>query len=115
MSQQLRLLPTGFEDLESFVATWALPTFNERMQHRAAQSMSEIRRFYDAMQPRADAAMVYLEQFPLNAIPADALNLFHLSLALAQAAMAVEIHGRPHVANARLPIMVNVKQEPLPA
>lgn len=115
MSQDQRLLPPGFDDLEPFVASWALPTFNERMQYRAALPMAEIRRFYDVMQPRAEAAMSCLEQFPLNAMPPEAQNLFHLSLALAQAAMAVEIHGQPHVANARLPILVNVKQEPTPA
>ena len=36
MTQSPRLLPPGFEDLEPFVAQWALPTFNERMQYRAS-------------------------------------------------------------------------------
>ena len=115
MTHDDRLLPSEFSDLEPFAAGWALPSFDARMQHRAASSMSEIRRFYDAAQPRADAALAYLEQFPLNQIPEDAARLLRLMFALAQAAMAVEVHGQPHVLHATLPILVSVKCEPAPA
>lgn len=110
-----RLLPPEFSDLEPFAANWALSSFDARMQHRAASSMNEIRRFYDAAQPRADAAMIYLEQFPLHQMPQDATCLLRLMYGLAQAAMAVEVHGQPHLLHATLPILVSVKREPSPA
>lgn len=109
-----QLLPAEFADLEAHAAEWALPSFDARMQHRAASSMDDIRRFYDAMQPRAEAALAYLENFPLDAMPEAEQRLMHLLYALAQAAMAVEIHGQPKVGHARLPIAVRVLREPLP-
>jgi hypothetical protein len=115
MSNTNRLLPPGFEDLEGYVEQWALPSFDERMQHRAASRMSEIRHFYDAMQPRAEAMLAYLAQFPLDDMPEDALRLLRLTFMLAQTAMAVEIHGRPHVPHASLPILVRVRREQTPA
>lgn len=108
------LLPAEFADLEVHVAEWALPSFDARMQHRASSSMDRIRCFYDAMQPRAEAALAHLEGFPLDAMPEAEQRLMHLLYALAQAAMAVEIHGQPKVGHARLPIAVRVLREPLP-
>lgn len=108
------LLPSAFADLEPFAATWALPTFDARMQLRAASSMADIRAFYEAMQPRADAALAYLEAFPLNEMPMAEQNLARLLYALAQAAMAVEMHGQPKVAHAPLPIPVRVLRESAP-
>lgn len=108
------LLPSMFADLEPYAATWALPSFDARMQLRAALPMADIQAFYEAMQPRADAALAYLEGFPLNQMPAPEQNLMRLLFALAQAAMAVEMHGKPKVAHASLPIPVRVLRESLP-
>ena len=107
-------LPPEFSDLEAFAAVWALPSFDARMQLRAASGMADIQAFYDAMQPRAEAALSYLEQFPLHEMPAPAHRLMLLLFALAQAAMAVEMHGRPKVAQAPLPVPVRVLRESAP-
>jgi hypothetical protein len=48
-------------------------------------------------------------------MPEDALRLLRLTFMLAQTAMAVEIHGRPHVPHASLPILVRVRREQTPA
>ncbi|MGQ0699644.1 MAG: hypothetical protein ACT4PZ_15550 [Panacagrimonas sp.] len=114
MSPSESLLPPEFADLEAHACVWALPSFDARMQLRAAASMADIQAFYDAMQPRADAALVYLEQFPLNDMPPPAHRLMHLLFALTQAAMAVEMHGKPKVAHAPLPIPVRVLRESAP-
>ena len=53
------LLPAEFADLEPFAATWCLPTERERFAQRMASSMDEMQAFYDAIFPRAEAAIAY--------------------------------------------------------
>lgn len=99
----MRLLPVGFEDLEEFVAFWAVPTAHERWMQRSSASFEDIQRFYDAVLARAEAAKAYLDQYPLDAMPEDAGRLLLLLLALTQAAMAVELHRAPRVPHSTFP------------
>lgn len=110
----MSFLPAGFADLEALAREWALPSFNERLQKRAAGSMDELQAFYSAVQPRADEALAHLEKFPLDALPAAETNLLRLLYALTQVAMAVEVHGTPKVPHASLPIQVRVLRESAP-
>ena len=114
MTTNIVSLPQAFADLEPMAQRWALPSFDARMQRRAAAPMDEIRALYDALQPRADAALTHLEQFPLHALPPAETRLMHLLFALAQAAMAVEMHGVPKVPHAPLPIPLRVLRESAP-
>jgi hypothetical protein len=59
--------------------------------------MAEIQTLYDALLPRMDEIIGYLNQQPLNDMPADAKRLFHLSLSLAEIAPAVEFYKQPEV------------------
>jgi hypothetical protein len=61
--------------------------------------MAEIQAFYDTILPRMDAIINYLGQFPLNALPADAQRLLHLTFSLAEIAPAVELFKQPNVAD----------------
>ena len=96
MNQQA--LPQEFAELERFIA-WALPTEQQRNAKRWECAMPEIREFYDAMLQRIDAILVYLNQYALNDMPDNAQRLFHLALALAEVANAVEIYRQPEVIN----------------
>eukprot|EP01136_Pigoraptor_vietnamica_P037662 Opistho-1_new@105939 len=109
-----RLLPTGFEDLEAFVGYWVRDTNDERWQQRSRAAMDDIRRFYDQMLARAEDAIEYLDPFPLDRMPAEAERLFKLLLALAQAAMAVEMHGQPRARHAQIRSDLHVTQGPWP-
>ena len=91
-------LPEPFADLESYIA-WSLATESERQRKRRASTMAEIQTFYDAILPRMDAVISYLDQFPLNAMPADAQRLLHLTFSLAEVAAAVELFKQPSVAD----------------
>ncbi len=106
-----RPLPAGFEDLEPFVAWWAVAGQNERRHQRCESTFEEIQRFYDAMLPRAEAAMQYLEAFPLRDMPGPEARLMRLVLALAQASVAVEIHERARVPGAPWPDAVRILTE----
>jgi hypothetical protein len=90
-------LPAGFEDLERFAGAWAVPTERERNRQRLSSSMAEIQELYDALLPRMEAIIGHLNQYPLTNMPEDATRLFHLSLALAEIAPAVEFYKQPEV------------------
>lgn len=90
-------LPAGFEDLEPFVGAWSLSSERERNHKRLSSSMSEIQALYDALLPRMDEIIGYLNKQPLNDMPEDARRLFLLSLALAEIAPAVEFYKQPDV------------------
>jgi len=93
-----RQLPAAFADLEPFIA-WSLATESERQRKRMSSSMKEIQAFYDAILPRMDAVISYLDQFPLNTMPADAQRLLQLTFSLAEVAAAVELFKQPSVAD----------------
>ena len=107
-------LPPGFEDLEPHVNYWAISGQNERRYQRCDTTIEEVRRFYDAMLPRADAAMTYLAEFPLRDMPGPEARLMRMVLSLAQASMAVEIQGGSRVPNAPWPDTVKILTEETP-
>ena len=108
------LLPDAFRELEPFVEWWAGATTDIRWDRRARSAMPDIERFYAAMQPRADEALRYLEQFPLGDMPEDATRLLRLVLALPHAAMAVEFHGQPRAVGSPFPHGMNIGRGPWP-
>jgi hypothetical protein len=91
------LLPAEFADLEPFAEKWCLGTETERFAQRMASSMDEIQAFYDAFFPRAEAAIVYCDKFPLDDMPGDAQRLMHLLYSLVMASFPVEAWRQPNV------------------
>jgi hypothetical protein len=101
-------LPPGFEALEPFVLHWAIGTTEGRLRARAEASMDEIRAFYDAMVPLADAAMNHVDAYGLADLSPERTCLATLVLSLAQAAVAVEIHGAPRAPGTPYPNSLRV-------
>ena len=91
------MLPSGFADLEPFVADWCLDGEPERYAKRLASTMDEIQAFYDAIFPRAEDAIRHLEQFPLDALPDDAHRLLKLLYSLIVISFPVEIWRQPNI------------------
>jgi len=91
------LLPPEFSDLEPFVEAWCLDSEPERYAKRLASTMDELQAFYDTMFPRAEAAIRYLEKFPLDDLPADALRLLKLLYSLILVSFPVEIWRQPYI------------------
>ncbi|SOE61816.1 hypothetical protein SAMN05414139_01988 [Burkholderia sp. D7] len=90
-------LPEEFADLQPFVERWALVTETERNTRRHAVGMDAILVFKDAMLPRVDTVVQWLDQFPLNALPDAAKPLMYLLLSFAEIAPAVEFYKQPAV------------------
>ena len=107
------MLPTEFADLAPFAADWCIASEGARYEKRLASSMAEIQALYDAVQPRVEDALTYLDQYTLDDLPPDALNLMHLLYSFVTISFAVECWHQPFVPDAgatRLDLLV----EPVP-
>jgi hypothetical protein len=96
MTMTSSVLPADFADLEPF-AGFALASERERYAKRIASTMAELQAFYDAALPRLEAAIAYLDQFPLDALADDAKHLLWLYCALVTVSFPVEVWRQPRV------------------
>lgn len=87
-------LPPQFVALEPFAAGWALATEKERHDRLMLRSIAELRVFYDAMLPRMDEITIYLNQFPLDAMPADAQALFDMGTTFMESAHPIDLRWK---------------------
>jgi hypothetical protein len=90
-------LPAGFADLERFVPEWVHPDAEHRLAKRLSSDMDAIRAFYTAMLERGEAALAWLRDYELGALPPEGERLLRLMLMLAEVAPAVEWYGDPRV------------------
>ena len=109
----MALLPAEFSDLEPWVEEWCLDSEPERYAKRLSSTMEEIQAFYDAVFPRAEAAMEYLDKFPLEDLPEDAFRLLKLLYSLIIMAFAVEIWQQPVIPDTGT-AEFELKIEPIP-
>ena len=101
------LLPEGFEDLSPWV-DWALEPERARTAKKVESSMEELRTFYDAMMPRLEEIMAYLDGFPGgDERPAPAHRIYLMSLSLVEVANLVEIYKRREIVEACDPLHFN--------
>ena len=90
-------LPGEFADLEPFAAKWCLASEPERWDERMSSSMEEMQAFYDAIVPRAEDVIAYLDTFSLDALPEAEANLLHLVYSMIQVSFPVECWRQPNV------------------
>jgi hypothetical protein len=93
----MTMLPSEFADLEPFAETWCLATEPERQAARFSATMPEMREFYDAITPRAEAVISYLDTFSLDAMPEPETNLLHLVYSMIQVSFPIECWFQPRV------------------
>ena len=91
------LLPPEFSDLEPFAKTWCLASEPARYAKRLSSTMEEMQAFYDAIFPRTEEAIVYLDNFPLHDLPDDARRLLQLLYSLVMVSFPVEIWQQPYI------------------
>ncbi len=82
-------LPADFEALEPFIG-WSLERERARTEKREASSFEEVQAFYDAIFPRLEEVVAYLEEFPIDDMPAPAERLFHMTLSLVEVSNLIE-------------------------
>ena len=108
-----RLLPPEFSDLEPWAPGWCLDSEPERYAKRLSSTMEEIQAFYDAIFPRAEEAIAYLERFPLDDLPDDAHRLLKLLYSLILMSFPVEIWKQPYIPDTGT-ASFDLKLEPMP-
>jgi hypothetical protein len=92
----MAMLPADFADLEPFAA-WCLGRETERFAKRMASSMDEMQALYDATTPRARDAIEYCNQYPLEDMPEDVVNLMHLLYSMVMVSFPVECWGQARI------------------
>jgi hypothetical protein len=96
-------LPREFSDIQHLADAWSLPTEIDRHGKRLSSSMQELRAFYDALVPRAEAILEHMRLLEAGgrpkSIPQESTNLIHLLFSLAEVGLAIEVHGQPGVVN----------------
>jgi hypothetical protein len=90
-------LPAGFAELERFVDDWAKPTRQERYDVRLGKSQDELIELYDALAPRAEEAIAYLDGFDLAALPDEGVRLLRLLYSLILVSYAVNVFQQPKI------------------
>src|SRR5262245_15742748 len=93
----MTLLPAEFTDLEPYAARWCLASEPERYAARVASTVKDMRTFYAAIAPRADAAMDYPAGFSLDELYEDATNPLHLLYSMIMVSFPVEAWLQPRV------------------
>ncbi|HZR80950.1 MAG TPA: hypothetical protein VFD92_07620 [Candidatus Binatia bacterium] len=107
------LLPPRFSDLEPFARDWCLASEPERYAKRLSSTMDEMQAFYDAVFPRAEAAIAYLDELPLHELPEDAIRLLQLLYSLILVSFPVEIWRQPYIPDTGT-ASFELKLEPFP-
>lgn len=93
-------LPAEFADLEPYARDWCLATEPERYGKRLNSTMGEMQTFYDAVAPRAEAAIAYCSRFPMDGMPDDVVNLMRLLYSMITVSFPVEVWSQPRVPDA---------------
>lgn len=85
MSQAVSLSDSpDFSALQRYVATWALPTMQERRNRRLMSTLDELKEFHAAMLPHLEPIIEFLNQFPVDDIPQEHRPLAWLTLAMCE-------------------------------
>lgn len=71
----------NLKELKPFIGEWGLPTLSRRIEKRLNSSIEELKAFHDAIVPRLEEIIDYLNQFPLDAIPEEDKPLSYATLA----------------------------------
>ena len=93
----MAMLPREFADLEPFARKWCLATERERYAARLSSTMAEMQEFYDAITPRAEAAIACCDRYPIDDLPEEVLHLMHLVYSMIMISFPVETWSQPRI------------------
>ncbi len=94
-----RSLPEKFAELERFVPEWVIDSEADRYTFRVNRTIEELDAFYGAVFPRIDDLANHIDQYPLDGMPRDAVNLLRLGQMLMEVSPAVGVYRQPDVPN----------------
>ena len=80
-----------FNELQPWIDSWGLPSARERLHRRVDSELREMQAFYDAVSPRLEEIIEYLNQFPVDDIPEDDMKLAWMVLGLCEVDDALHV------------------------
>ncbi len=80
-----------FNELQPWIDSWGLASARERLGRRVDSELREIQAFYDAVSPRLEEIIEYLNHFPVDEIPEDDRKLAWMVLALCEVDDALHV------------------------
>ena len=91
------MLPEEFADLEPFCEQWCLSTEPERWAQRHTSSIQEMRRLYEAVAPRYEDLVAFVDRYALDELPDDARALLRLAQSFVMVSFPVEVWNGPRI------------------
>lgn len=73
-----------FSDLSRFIDNWGLDSAHDRLKKRSTVDLTELNAFYDAVTPRLEEIIEFLNQFPVNEIPEQFKPIAYMALAICE-------------------------------
>ncbi|MCY3750340.1 MAG: hypothetical protein F4147_10510 [Gammaproteobacteria bacterium] len=70
-----------FSDLQEFMDEWGYADAHQRLNKRSNAELSSVKRFYDAVVPRLEEIIEFLNRFPVDEIPEEYQRLAYMALA----------------------------------
>lgn len=99
-------LPARFSDLEPFLAQWAVTGKSARHRRRLESTPEERQAFYDAVLPRIQDMVRFIDEEPMQQLSDARRRLLQLALSLIEVSMTIEIYNadseREHAKTASL-------------
>jgi hypothetical protein len=110
MNNANALLPSGFENLDRFVESWAIAGSANRLQRRLESSDAERVEFFNAAKDMAAPALELLDRKPLDQFDGKENRLMDLMLTLAHVSLAVEVQADAEPKHAALAKYITIKK-----
>jgi len=87
------VLPAMFADLAPYAAEWSLEMERDRAVKRVSTDIAKLRRFHDAVSPRMEAIIEYLNTFPNDpdTLPEPVKRLFNLARMVMEASAPIDL------------------------
>jgi hypothetical protein len=82
-----------FSGLQEFIDQFGFAEPHDRLYKRTTTSLTELKRFHDAVDPRLEEIIELLNQYPINDIPEQHMPLAYMALAMCEVDDAVKIWG----------------------
>jgi len=98
-----------FSELDEYLATWGLPSVEERIAKRTSSTIEEMQAFHDAMLPRLAEIIEFLNQFPAAEIPLEHQALKNAALSVLHVDRPVNKWKKVFLEGARDPRLFKMK------
>ena len=73
-----------FQHLADYIESWGLPTREARLEKRLTSTLDELKDFYEAVSPHLGDISGFLNQWPLDEIPAEHRGLADTALMMCE-------------------------------